>query len=37
MTLMNYIQKQRIEEAKKLVTLTNDTISSIGTLGIPCV
>ncbi|WP_340004778.1 AraC family transcriptional regulator [Paenibacillus sp. FSL K6-0276] len=30
MTLMNYIQKQRIEEAKKLLHMTNDTISSIG-------
>ncbi|HEY4390861.1 MAG TPA: helix-turn-helix domain-containing protein [Paenibacillus sp.] len=30
MTLMNYIQKQRIEEAKKLLSMTNDTTSSIG-------
>lgn len=30
MTLMNYIQKQRVEEAKKLLHMTNDTISSIG-------
>lgn len=30
MTLMNYIQKQRIEEAKKLLNMTNYTISSIG-------
>ncbi len=30
MTLMNYIQKQRIEEAKKLLNMTNDKISSIG-------
>ncbi|MFD2115121.1 helix-turn-helix transcriptional regulator [Paenibacillus yanchengensis] len=31
MTLKNYIQEQRIEEAKKLLRLTNDTISSIST------
>ncbi|WMT40892.1 AraC family transcriptional regulator [Paenibacillus sp. D2_2] len=30
MTLMNYVQKQRIEEAKKLLSMTNDTTSSIG-------
>ncbi|MEC0093717.1 AraC family transcriptional regulator [Paenibacillus macquariensis] len=30
MTMMNYIQKQRVEEAKKLLLMTNDTISSIG-------
>ncbi|MCY9589863.1 helix-turn-helix domain-containing protein [Paenibacillus chitinolyticus] len=31
MTLMNYLQEQRINEAKKLLKITNDTISSIGT------
>ncbi|HEY4389791.1 MAG TPA: helix-turn-helix domain-containing protein [Paenibacillus sp.] len=30
MTLMKYIQKQRIDEAKKLLSLTNDSTSSIG-------
>lgn len=30
LTLMNYIQRERIEEAKKLLDHTNDTISSIG-------
>jgi YesN/AraC family two-component response regulator len=29
-TLMNYIQKHRVDEAKKLLHLTSDTISSIG-------
>lgn len=30
LTLMNYIQKERIEEAKKLLAHSNDTISTIG-------
>lgn len=30
LTLMNFIQRERIEEAKKLLDLSNDTISSIG-------
>ncbi|MCJ8012179.1 helix-turn-helix domain-containing protein [Paenibacillus sp. KQZ6P-2] len=30
MTLINYVQKQRVEEAKKLLKITSDTTSSIG-------
>ncbi|HEY4390855.1 MAG TPA: helix-turn-helix domain-containing protein [Paenibacillus sp.] len=30
MTLMNYVQKQRVEEAMELLRITNDTVSSIG-------
>ncbi|MBP1964970.1 helix-turn-helix domain-containing protein [Paenibacillus aceris] len=29
LTLMNYIQQERVEEAKKLLNMTNDTVSSI--------
>ncbi|WP_258203553.1 helix-turn-helix domain-containing protein [Paenibacillus endoradicis] len=31
LTLINYIQRERIDEAKKLLDHSNDTISSIGT------
>ncbi|WP_338533637.1 helix-turn-helix domain-containing protein [Paenibacillus peoriae] len=31
LTLMNYVQRERIEEAKKLLAHSNETISAIGT------